>query len=114
MTEDAERFLNAIHDYLVPVIGPAATGVVGYVLGKRRDNAEAAKIETEADAVALNSITSSFQTLIDGYERRIEDLTHEVSALREEVKDLRRALDLRPNTPPPNCPLPAASSNLED
>ena len=38
----------------------------------------------------------SFKALIDGYERRIEDLTAEVTSLRDEVKKLRQALDERP------------------
>ena len=93
MSEDAQRFIDALHDYLIPVIGPAATGIVGFILGKRKDNAEAAKIEADADATALDSITHSFQTMIAGYERRIEDLTAEVNALRDEVKELRKALN---------------------
>lgn len=96
MTDDAQRFLDAIHDYLVPLLGPAATGVVGYVVGRKKDAAEANRMEAEADKMAIDSITSSFHTLIDGYERRIEDLTTEVNALREEVKSLRKALDRRP------------------
>ena len=96
MSDDAQRFLDAIHDYLVPLLGPAATGVVGFVVGRRREAAEVVKMEAEADATAIESITSSFQTLIDGYEKRIEDLTKEVTGLREEVKALRKALDARP------------------
>lgn len=96
MSEEAQRFLDAVHEYLVPVIGPAATGIVGYVVGRKKDAAEANKMDAEADKMAIDSITSSFHTLIDGYERRIEDLTTEVNALREEVKSLRKALDRRP------------------
>lgn len=99
MTQDAEKLLEAIHDYLVPVIGPAATGLVGYLAGRGRNAAEINKMDAEADKTALDSITSSFQTLIDGYEKRIEDLTAEVGALREEIKELRKALDKRPLSP---------------
>jgi ubiquinone biosynthesis protein UbiJ len=98
MSDDAQRFLDALHDYIVPVIGPAASGIVGFALGRGKDKAMAAKIEADADATALDSITNSFQTMIEGYERRIEDLTAEVTALRNEVKALRQALDQRPRT----------------
>lgn len=98
VSEDAQRFLEALHDYLVPVIGPAATGLIGFAVGRHKDRAEASKIEAEGDALALDSVTASFKALIDGYERRIEDLTAEVTSLREEVKALRQALDKRPRT----------------
>lgn len=96
MTDDAQRFLDALHEYLLPALGTAATGVVGYLAGRRKDVAEANKIEAEADVMAIDSVTASFKALIDGYERRIEDLTAEVTSLRDEVKKLRQALDERP------------------
>jgi cell division protein FtsB len=102
MSDDAQRFLDSVHQYLLPALGTAATGVVGYLAGRRKDNAEANKMDAEADKMAIDSITSSFQALIDGYERRIEDLTKEVTTLREEVKDLRKALDVRPRPFPPH------------
>jgi lipopolysaccharide export system ATP-binding protein len=49
-----------------------------------------------ANEVAIAEATNKrFQTLMDGYEQRIGDLTAEVHALREEVKSLRKALDTR-------------------
>ena len=38
-------------------------------------------------------VDSRLRTLIDGYEKRIDDLTHEVATLRAEVISLRHALD---------------------
>jgi hypothetical protein len=38
------------------------------------------------------ALDARLQTLIDGYERRVDDLMLEVSGLREEVLNLRRAL----------------------
>lgn len=99
ISEEAQRFLEALHDYLVPVIGPAATGIIGFAVGRRKDRAEANKLDAEADVMALDSVTASFKALIDGYERRIEDLTNEVMDLREEVRALRQALDQRPRAP---------------
>lgn len=96
ISEEAQRFLEALHDYLVPIIGPAATGIIGFAVGRRKDRAEANKLDAEADVIALDSVTASFKALIDGYERRIEDLTAEVMDLRDEVKALRQALDQRP------------------
>jgi hypothetical protein len=40
-----------------------------------------------------SAVDGRLRTLIDGYERRVEDLTLEVHSLREEVIKLRRALD---------------------
>lgn len=40
-----------------------------------------------------SAVDGRVQTLIDGYERRVDDLTLEVHNLREEVVNLRRALD---------------------
>lgn len=99
VSEEAQRFLDTLHQYLLPALGTAATGVVGYIAGRRRDMAEAHKIDAEADTMAIDSVTASFRTLIDGYERRIEDLTAEVTSLRVEVKALRQALDKRPFVP---------------
>jgi hypothetical protein len=38
------------------------------------------------------AVDERLRTLIDGYERRVDDLTLEVHTLREEVVNLRRAL----------------------
>jgi hypothetical protein len=38
------------------------------------------------------ALDARLQTLIDGYERRVDDLMLEVHCLREEVVNLRRAL----------------------
>ena len=54
------------------------------------------QLEAEGEAIQLDSITRHFETLIDGYEKRVKDLTDEVEALRKEVQSLRQALDKRP------------------
>jgi hypothetical protein len=38
------------------------------------------------------AVDERLRTLIDGYERRVDDLTLEVHSLRDEVMNLRRAL----------------------
>lgn len=96
MSEEGQKFLEALHEYLAPFLGAAATAAVGYVAGRRKTNAESAKLESEAGAIPLDAVTRSFQALIDGYEKRIEDLTDEVNALRDEVRALRQSLDKRP------------------
>ena len=76
--------------------------------------AEAAKATAEAEAIVAEAMTKRFAVLIDGYERRIaemttqfkaisegyeariDDLTAEIHSLRDEVKQLRQALDARP------------------
>jgi len=98
VTEDEQRFLDAVREYIAPILGSLTVGAMGYFAGRKKINAEAEKIETEAEVARLDSLTKNFQALIDGYERRIEDLTNEVEALRIEVKSLRQALDKRPRT----------------
>ena len=53
-----------------------------------------------SDALFSEALTQKLQTLIDGYEKRIADLTAEVHSLRDEVKALRKALDDRPRARP--------------
>jgi predicted nucleic acid-binding Zn-ribbon protein len=51
------------------------------------------KDQTDSDVAHADSMTRRFQALMDGYESRIKDLTNEVSALRDEVRNLRNSLD---------------------
>lgn len=83
-----QSFWELFREMFMPVAGSAAGGVVGYVAAKRKSDAE-------ADAVSLDAITRHFTALIDGYEKRIDDLTTEITELRQEVMDLRKALDER-------------------
>lgn len=46
----------------------------------------------QADTAHSDSLTRRFQSLMDGYENRIKDLTDELTTLRAEVRDLRAAL----------------------
>ncbi len=96
LSEEGQRLIEAIHEYLAPMVGPAAGGAIGYLAAKRKLNAEAAKIETDADVAHLDGITRHFQALIAGYEARVKDLTNEIEDLRGEVQALRQALDKRP------------------
>lgn len=105
ISEDAQKFLDALKDYasIIGFVGPAAGAAVGYVAGKKkreaeiaRISAEAAKMEVDGEVAQINAITKNFEALIDGYETRIKDLTSEVHLLRDEVKQLRKALDARP------------------
>lgn len=103
MTEEGQRLLELMRDYFTPVIGPAAGGALGFFAGSRKRAAEAVKLEAEADAVQMDSITRQFQALINAYEKRIEDLTTEIHSLRAEVSAnkieiiaLRKALDRHP------------------
>ena len=98
MSEPANEFLSVLRDHLAEVLsagGIIGGGAIGFIAGRRKNEAEAAKAEAEA-------IIAPFRVLIDGYEAqaradgaRIEDLMREVVALREEVKALRQTLDKR-------------------
>jgi hypothetical protein len=99
MSEPASEFLTMLRDHIAEVLsagGVIGGGMLGFLAGRKKNEAEAAKAEAEA-------IIAPFRVLIDGYEAqakadgaRIEDLMREVMALREEVKALRQALDQRP------------------
>jgi hypothetical protein len=71
-------------------------------LRERKTTRTTRQIESAAE---IDAITKRFQTLIDGYEQRVKDLTSEVKLLREEVVALRKALDAR-RTSTPAIPVP--------
>lgn len=98
ISEEGQRLLDAIREYLAPYLIPVAGGAIGYMAGQKKMAAEANKLEVEADAAQLDSITRHFQALIVGYEARVKDLTAEIEDLRAEVMSLRQALDKRPRT----------------
>jgi len=85
-----------VKDFFVPVGGPAIGGVLGYVAARRKNDILADQVDAKSDAIQLDAITRHFEALIQGYEKRIVDLTTEIDALRDEIKDLRKALDKRP------------------
>ena len=94
LSEEAQKVLEALREYSLALAPGGA--LAGWWLGRKRASAEASKLEAEGEAIQLDSITRHFETLIDGYEKRVKDLTDEVEALRREVRDLRQALDKRP------------------
>lgn len=96
MTDEGQDFLHALHEWLAPILGSATAAGIGYFAGHKKTQAEISRIEAERDAAGLDAVTRSFQALIAGYETRIEDLTREVESLRDEVRELRQALDRRP------------------
>lgn len=85
-----------------PFLGAAATvlvAILGY-LGKRAISREARDKDRLAqqqsyDQAQASSVTERLKTLMEGYENRIKDLTFEVTGLRDEVKKVRQALDMR-------------------
>ena len=100
MSEEAQKFLEALRDYILPLSGPLGVGV-GYVAGQRKTEAEARKLESEASAVALDSMTKNFKILIDGYETKVSSLIHEIEVLnaqhakqvgelKDEIVELRK------------------------
>ena len=96
MSEEADRLIQAMHEYISPILSSLAGGAVGYFATRKRNEALAGKYEDEGDAAKLNAITKQFEILIDGYETRVADLVREIDSLRAEVLALRKALDDRP------------------
>jgi len=96
ISDEGQRLVDAIRDYISPFVIPVAGGAIGYVAGRKKINAEANKLDADAQAAQLDAITRHFQALIAGYEARVKDLTDEIDNLRDEVLKLRQALDERP------------------
>ncbi|CAN2532510.1 hypothetical+protein [Methylocapsa aurea] len=123
---DIAGIVDKIRDIALPLAGGATpAAILAWLAGRRRATAEAAKIvaeaaktDAEAEAIGAEALTARFKLLIDGYERRIaemteqlrvltegyegriKDLASEVHSLRDEVKELRKALDARPRPAP--------------
>lgn len=94
ISDEAAKLLEAIKEYGSTFTAPGAAAI-GWYLGRKKSDAEANKLDSEGDAAKLDSITRHMAALIDGYEKRIDDLTQEVTALRAEIVELRQALDRR-------------------
>ena len=84
------------------LFGALARDIVHWLRGAKHAAALAVKTEADAVAVLRAAVNEQVKTLIDGYERRVLDLTNEVHALREENRQtqneviaLRKALDAR-------------------
>ena len=73
--------MGEIPGWLVTLGASVLTAVGGFILALVN---RGPAMQTALDA--------RLQTLIDGYERRVDDLMLEVHCLREEVVNLRRAL----------------------
>jgi hypothetical protein len=120
--EPAEGLFSWLKDVWVPTLIAVITGGLALVgvfasnrVSSRKDAADhedrlnAAEDKErldriQADAAHSDSLTRRFQSLMDGYESRIKDLTDEVSGLRGEVRSLRQALDKQVRTCA-GCPL---------
>lgn len=95
MSESNPTLWELIKDFFIPVGGPAIGGLLGYLAAKQKNDILDNHLDAKGDAIQLDAITRHFEALIDGYEKRINDLTNEVHQLRDEVKKLRQALDAR-------------------
>lgn len=73
--------------------GSTVTAIVNWRRARAKARTLSSKTEAEATRTLSEIIEEKLKTLIDGYEKRIADLTREVDTLRAEVIDLRKALD---------------------
>ena len=100
-----------IPDWLQHVVELFGGGIGGTLLtgllGRRKMVAEARAAESDAHAKDVKAsadleqvVSERLTTLLEAYEKRIADLTSEVTSLRNEVKSLRKALDERPKPQP--------------
>ena len=85
----------------------ALIAIVGRAFVQKQTDAHADRVIAVQDAerevtarLSLNAgmadtITSRFKTLMDSYENRIADMTAEITALREELRQVKHALQVR-------------------
>lgn len=106
VSDAADQFLALLKEHIATIVsagGVIGGGAIGYVTGRRKSDAEAAKLEAEAERIEAETLVAPFRALLEGYEAqaradsaRIADLSREVQELRAEVRALRQALDQRP------------------
>ena len=94
--------------WLKDVLGPVGAAVLGFLGGRLSDRmkwkSEEARREAERksdheaavlsfDQVQMTTITDRFKALLDGYERRINDLVDEVSELKNKYRTMQKELE---------------------
>ena len=97
-TGSSVPWLDQIVDSVGGLLYGAAIGIgaIGGVMAAHfKAKADKKTFDIQTSAAEIDAITKRFEALIDGYERRVLDLTNEVHALRGEVVALRKALDAR-------------------
>lgn len=88
--------------WLAPVGVPLFTAFFGYWAAHRRASVDKqisdqrlVVDQATADAAQSDALNRRIEVLMNGYEKRIADLTEEVHHLREEVSKLRTELEKR-------------------
>lgn len=71
-------FVDLDFKVVAPAIASVVTAVLGWLVGRRRNDADIHKIEVDAASVSIKSLRDT-----------IEVLTNEVTVLRREVKELK-------------------------
>lgn len=66
--------------------GAFARDLIAWARGARKDNAE-------ADKILSDTVDEHLQKLLEGYERRVTDLTAEVHALRDQLNNAMQRID---------------------
>ena len=76
-----DMMIGDVPNWLVTMGASALTAAGGFILAL-----------VNRGPALQSAVDARLRTLIDGYERRVDDLMLEVHSLREEVVSLRRAL----------------------
>ena len=86
----ADVMIGDIPNWMVPLASSVVAGAAGFVLAL-----------VNRGPAMQTAIAQAMQVLVVGYEKRVDELNAEVHALREEVMNLRKALDERSRPMPP-------------
>lgn len=68
-------------DDLLPFLIPVLSAGVGWMIGKKKNDAQARKIDAETDMLEIKNV----QKVIEFWQETAKDLTAEVTKLRNEV-----------------------------
>ena len=71
------QFIDAIIPFIIPVLG----GAIGYLLARKKNEADIKKTESETDSIDIGNL----RNLIEIYRRAANDLSEQVKQLRQEV-----------------------------
>ena len=74
------------------IVSSTITAIVGWIIGKRKENADISTIQLENSQKVIDMVTAMNEKLeakVDQLSKKVDDLTIEIEHLREENHNLR-------------------------
>lgn len=69
-----------------PVLPTIASGMIGWIAGKKKNAAEIQKLQTEIDAGQLKNVEAALSI----YRDMVEDLSDQIGSYKNQVRELQR------------------------